>query len=165
MDIRRFPVLAASSTVGQALERMQEESISGIVVPRDHHVGLISFGELVARQVPRRTHLSTVAMMRVAPNITLKDARRLNMPAAPTSSLPLVQRARIESFLRSGGYFYAAFGPMRTHANIVSLSEVGMEIYVATPTDCYCTDPYTTHGYDRVHPRLCTRDDSVIVCR
>jgi hypothetical protein len=166
MDIRTFPVAAGTMTVGQALTQMREENVSGIVLPRDQYVGLIGYGDLVACRASERMRLSTFDVFRFAPTITRADARRYKLPAVPTMQLPSLELGKIDRFLRSGGYSYAAFGRIGAHASILSLSEDGMVVYVATPKDCYCTDLYTRHGYDRAsHPPICDKDKSKVVCR
>ena len=165
MDIRELPVALATMTVGQALDRMQRESISGIALKGPNELHVISYGDLIASQCSPREELTSFGIFRSVPNITPIDAQRYDLPTAPTMLMPRLELAKVDRFLRQRGYFYAAFGQVGTHVNLLSISEEGLVVYSATPKDCYCTDAHFKHGYDRGnHPALCRVDQTQIVC-
>jgi hypothetical protein len=165
MDIRKLPVGAPTMTVGQALTRMQHENVSGIAVKQQNNLLLINYGDLIASRYPTRQLLARVESFRSVPNITELDARRFHLPIVQTLPMPQQEFDRVDDFLRERGYFYAVFGRVGTHVNLLSISERGLEVYSATPKDCYCSDKHYKHGYDRGnHPKLCDVDQTKVIC-
>jgi hypothetical protein len=164
MDIVKFPVLAGNMTVGQALECMKEEGISGIAVPMDHRVNLVGYGDLVFQRIPRRVKLANLEAIRVAPMIASPYARRLDLHPTPTMDIGRGELRKIENFLITSGYSFAAFGPMRRYASILSLHERNLDLFRLAPLDCYCSNIHRPHPYNRDHPPQCEYDGTPIVC-
>lgn len=170
MDLTKMLVMSENATVGDALDRMLDENIYGVAVPKRGHYGLIAYADLdaamVLDQLPRKRTLAKYETFRFAPVIGGREAERLLLPTSLDLASIATDGPKIEQFLRYRGYAYAGFEQAGDYAPIFSISERSLEIFSAMPKDCFCSDRFERHYYDRDgHPETCDVDATIINCR
>lgn len=165
MDIVTLPTADVSRTVGDVLQLMKTQGVSGVAVPRGPFVGLIGYGNLANCGLERSAQLGRYQITLYAPAIGSRETVRLHLePSLRVGGAALPDSDPVQDLLRGLGYPCAAFGPLGALANIVSLPGLGLIDFRSAPRDCYCTNPIRSHGYGRNHPQFCREDGTEIRC-
>jgi hypothetical protein len=147
-----LPLLEPSTRLGSAFETMEQNAVSGVIVPvSDDHFQLVHAADIVTSGRNRSEPLSAIGRRTIVPRISEEDYLR-NDRAFP---------GNLRAPMRQHGLPFVIIS-MRTKddsAEVLPASEDGTFNLMLAPTTCYCKNPVIAHPYAKAgHPEICTVD-------